>query len=725
MKVQSSLLLALLTCVPVAWSQTTLHFSADPRDVLSGAFAVGPFPTNALTVTDKTQQTGIRIALPNSANSCDTGYGAVCSNQAVLNQIDGFSVNPRLMVCFSGPIDPNSLAAGLSIVPMSGPGGHPVMSHAIGLQQLVVGPSAVDSTTKCVFGKPAQVLDQDSQYLLLATDALKDSQGGTIAAEPTYTACAKGTGSSYCSALADALEDLGGPKKKVIGASLFTTMTVTKWLEQARQFVGQTLPVVLPAGFPFSFAIGDIRTLTYNPSQSALPPQNIPVAALSNVQSVAFGTFLSPLFLNPSNGLITTPPTTPTGYVLVSFHVFLPAGVSGEVPVVIFGHGLGDNQFGASTYIASTLAKNGFATLALEITGHGFGAGSTVSVLTKEGNTFTEWTPGRGVQLPNSKTIGPTDGCIVPGPFGVRDCFRQSTVDLMTLVHTIQGTNGLGLNLDPNRIYYIGQSLGSLYGALMMAVEPSIKTAVLNSGGGSQVDVSRLSVEERPGADAYLGSVTSDPDLLNVLAGLAPEPLYFRNLNFVDFNDSYPFPAQPPVTSPVNGALADQAAFETAEWIDVTGDPLGYAAHLKTSPLSGVSPKQVLFQFGTGDLEVPNPTESALVLAANARSTTSLFDFVAALPVAPELAVIEDPNFPGLPILPHRALTNPTILGEGAEASISFALQQQAADFLKSNGSSLTDANRYLKSPFSPSSGLFTNAPASLPETLGFIQIAP
>ena len=43
------------------------------------------------------------------------------------------------------------------------------------------------------------------------------------------------------------------------------------------------------------------------------------------------------------------------------------------IPLVIFGHGLGDNQFGGPTFMASTLAKNGYATLVIEFPGHGYG----------------------------------------------------------------------------------------------------------------------------------------------------------------------------------------------------------------------------------------------------------------------------------------------------------------------------------------------------------------
>src|SRR4030095_12415097 len=106
-----------------------------------------------------------------------------------------------------------------------------------------------------------------------------------------------------------------------------------------------------------------------------------------------------------------------------------------------------------------TLAKAGFATLAMETVGHGFGPASVAALVDSNGQQHVVSTPGRGVPLSPDGSIGPLDGCIVPGPLAVRDCFRQTAVDLMALVRNI-GANGLGVNLDPSRIYYVGHSLG-------------------------------------------------------------------------------------------------------------------------------------------------------------------------------------------------------------------------------------------------------------------------
>ena len=415
-------------------------------------------------------------------------------------------------------------------------------------------------------------------------------------------------------------------------------------------------------------------------------------------------------------------PGIPLGFVPISFHVFLPPGPAppGGFPVVIYGHGLGDNQFGAPTFIASTLAQKGFATLAIEITGHGYGAGSFVKLTDSLGIPHTVLTPGRGIVIPGKTQIGPTDGCIaLPAAVAVRDCGRQTAVDLFALVAAIRKTAGLGMQVNPNRLYYVGQSFGGTYGTLFQAVEPDVKTAVLNGAGGTSVNVARLGITGRALSIGYLASV--NPALLNVPP--APPERYFHDA----FNDNYPFRDAAPVVNNVPGAMAIQAAFEAADWLGVLGDPLSYAPHLKQSPLAGVPAKSTLFQFGLADLEVPNPTESAVIRAAGAQSSAWFLRFDKAAAIAPDLVGLTDPStgLP-LPILPHRVLSNPTIFNYPNETPLALAEQQQVAAYLASDGTTNPDPNLFLNdTPFASQSIFEIQAHRLLPEQLNYFQLQP
>ena len=60
------------------------------------------FPTDRFTVADPAQLTGRRVALPLPQKCAPPSAG--CDEIRLLNELDGFSVNPRVAIRFSGPI---------------------------------------------------------------------------------------------------------------------------------------------------------------------------------------------------------------------------------------------------------------------------------------------------------------------------------------------------------------------------------------------------------------------------------------------------------------------------------------------------------------------------------------------------------------------------------------------------------------------------------------------
>jgi hypothetical protein len=319
--------------------------------------------------------------------------------------------------------------------------------------------------------------------------------------------------------------------------------------------------------------------------------------------------------------------------------------------------------------------------------------------------------------LPNKTTIGATDGCILAGtPIGTRDCNLQTVVDLSAITHAIQTSSvqsALGVQLDPNRIYYAGQSEGSIFGTVFNAVEPNIRAVVLSVGGGSSVDIARTAIGARPLALAYAAQY----GLLNVpMAGAPPQP-YFND----QFNDNYVFRDQPVVLNDVPGAVAVQAGFESADWLQMLGDPQSFASHLKLDPLPGGIPKPVLFLFSKGDLDVPNPSNSALIRAAGIQDTSWFLQFDQAVAVARAAGYTDLVD-------PHTLLSYPTIFNSPDQQSLALAEQQQAAAFLASDGTTNPDPNPLLTGLFQ-GLPLFVKSqevnPQSQLEQLNYFQIPP
>ena len=146
----------------------------------------------------------------------------------------------------------------------------------------------------------------------------------------------------------------------------------------------------------------------------------------------------------------------------------------------------------------------------------------------------------------------------------------------MELVRAIQGgvdVNGDGLqSLDPNRIYYAGQSFGGIYGTIFMGIEPDIRAGVPNVPGGPIIDIVRLS----PSFQLLLTQALAVrvPSLLN-----AGPPIFF--------NDNSPLRNLPPVINNVPGAVAIQTVEDTSRWLGQAGRSCGLGAIHPQEPVAG------------------------------------------------------------------------------------------------------------------------------------------
>jgi pimeloyl-ACP methyl ester carboxylesterase len=616
----------LLLCAPLAW--------ADDVTVVS------LFPSDTLTVTDDTQATGLRVNLP--LPDCNA-EPSTCAEITALNQLDGFSINPRIAIRFSGPIDPNAARSAIFLAPADAP------FEVTSINQIIYDPA-----TFTLYAKPDQVLDPRRQYRL----TVSCSTGLLTCASPVSTT--------------------------------FTTLSATTWLDRARANLPNTAPLLAPNGTPNVYKLSDIRTFTVHQQNHANPSAfqdlTLPVSLLFGVDRIAFGSFQSPTYLNAQQSIDALPTATDPGpgrgTNQIYFHALLPSQPKPPAgyPVIIYGHGLGDSQWGGPSVVAPIMALSGFAVISINAVGHGYGPESSIVMGLKNGQQVQ--LPAGGRSIPDSSgAISSSAGCIlVTSGAGIRDCLRQTAIDLMQLVRAIK--SGID-DVDANRIYYVGQSLGSLYGTLLTALEPDLPVAALNVGGGSAVDISRWSPAFQ--SLVKLALATRQPALLN--AG-----------NF-SYNENYVLRDQPVKINDVPGAIDIQDYFERLDWANAAGDPLAYAPLLRGAPFAGLPAKKILFLFAIGDRTVPNPTESALVRAANMSESTWIF--------RNDLARVANAN---LPADPHAYLTN--ILSGGAAASIALATQSQIAAFFASNGAKIPDPNV-------PGLNYF-EIPMKLPETLGF-----
>jgi hypothetical protein len=672
-----------------------------PTYAFSAVQAGQPSPSNLQTTIDLTQLTGLRVALPKP--DCAVRVSD-CQDIDVLNSLDGFNVDARVSVPFSGPIDLTTVTPStVFLVDLSG-GHHP-------LDRLVW-----TAATNTLHGNPQTYLDQHTPYLLVVTDGVKAADGSNLAPADLTVGHASDFGTRlYRATLVAALRLTHQQTSHVVAASLFTTQSITSLLEKVRRQIDASTPA--PATFTIGtggeravFANSSITSVTTNRqtgtatfASSPLPFSAVPVFG-GAIGTTAYGSYTSPDYENAQktipaigSGFFSSPVAQGTN--TLYFNLWLPSGTepAGGWPVAIVGHGFTDSKQGFPITTASTLAHNGVATIAINVVGHGGGPLGTITVTRSDGAPVTFSAGGRGIDQDANTTIDSTEGVSAAAPFtavGNRDGLRQTVIDLMQLVREIQvgmDVNGDGTSdLDASKISYFGQSFGGIYGTTFMAVEPDVHAGVVNVPGGSISEIARLSPSFRPLVG--IGLITRLPSLYNAVP----------NAFFTSFVENMPLSGLAPVVDLVPGADAIQGYVDQQIWAQTPADPVAYASHLRAQPLFGASPKAVIVQFAKGDKTVPNPTASALIRAGGLEDRATYFR--------------NDLAFAGIPGYtvgnPHTFLSNLSI--GAAAASLAVAAQQQIGIFLATGGATTID-------PDGPGPFFETPIAGPLPEGLNFL----
>jgi hypothetical protein len=188
--------------------------------------------------------------------------------------------------------------------------------------------------------------------------------------------------------------------------------------------------------------------------------------------------------------------------------------------------------------------------------------------------------------------------------FRTRDTFRQDVIDQSQLIRAIAfaptglpptghvvfdhifnhavTTTGTAMIIDPTTIYFSGQSLGSIQGAMDVATNPRISRAAFNVGGGTVVDVFATAPAF---AGLFAGLVTS--------LGIAPGTPQF--IQFLTVAKTILDPADP-----INfvGHLTDKDHMLPNLLTPLGGNPNGTVLQ---------APKAILSQIANCDDTVPNP----------------------------------------------------------------------------------------------------------------------
>jgi dienelactone hydrolase len=303
-----------------------------------------------------------------------------------------------------------------------------------------------------------------------------------------------------------------------------------------------------------------------------------------HVARVVQGTYPSPNYLSATPGQFGLFDAGPTVKSIddVPFMLILPTGTTGPVPVAIFQHGINGDR-STMLLVADDYAARGYATFGIDIPWHGSRAKGAVDELTNlsgaPGPDGIGDLKGRPVAAFFDFNGDPAAGIAALDPRVMRDNFRQATVDLMQAARLAAGGDWSEvpeLALDGSQVVYTAVSFGSILGANVLAVDPTVKVAVLAA----------------PGAGLFLDTVPSSATLGPLL------PSLFADL--LDHAVDVDHPEASPPRAQMSLALL-QTLFEP-------GDGLA---------LAGEAPpdKSVLFLEAFNDEVVPNHAAESLAAA--------------------------------------------------------------------------------------------------------------
>ncbi|HUT53788.1 MAG TPA: alpha/beta hydrolase [bacterium] len=655
-------------CPTAPFKTRTVYFSPLTKSPLN------PGSTDLMLVPDPTSPTGRRVHMVKEDFPLDLDLGDLGDilPPEVLdmifnilpysfNQLDGLSATSDIMIYLSAP--PAASAANprtVMMVNVDPKSGHYLESAPLEINVETLPADTVNPERYRLRLRPAEPLYSRSQYLVIVTDGLKTGCGESFTASPDMAALRSGEPASgplsalwneYRPYIGLAENKLRIERRRISLLFSYSTQSVSEDLVAIREAAvsAPPPPVTIIDYFAPLTPAGEINWARLDPWLPELPDDAlITPGYFTNVALLVFGSFPSPSYLNHEKVFELDPATfKPIEFDSedLMFLLALPQKAQyGPVPVVVFGHALGVCKE-TLLAISDTFARHGFATMGIDVLGHGSRSQSGMEC-GQGGDMADMILPLIYLEI-NGSTI---EGNLL----SIREIFRQSVADEINFVRMIKGltaadldlmpihgnTMGDGvLDLDASHLSFCSQSLGSVLGGTLVGVEPGLEASVLNVGGGYFSDF----------MSAFLG------DLSGLLSG--------------DFLAG--------VQMVMDGA-----------------DPVNYARAITREPfpgLSGARTRNILFQEAVNDDTVPNETTELLARVARAGLVWPYVKPVPGLVVndAPVTANLSPSVTAGLYQF-HPVEHEFLLLPDNPAATV--AAQEQAAIFFSTAQSSRTGA---------------------------------
>lgn len=602
----------------------TVLFTTPPENTTPSTFGSLPFPCDLYF--DQGRPGDGDGTLLNTGASMGLGVAVVEANTATIEDaydlMDGFGTTTGTYFFLSGAVDAASLPPSPRLTPS--------LSDSVFCAEAATGtPVPIElkfdadsriANVLAVVPVPGRPLKPKTTYTCVVRTSVT---GGSAAVEPSADfvdvrggTSANGDANAIFAPVLAVLAGQGVAAADIAGMTVFTTESTTDDLLRIRDVVLPGLPVpsadftsrpelvfdtatevdallgTTPHAHVGKVATGfypSARFQTHDPDGDGflgdfpLPPSFVTCAGGGTCETTD-ERFTRDGFGNPI--VIDTPK--------IPFTIVVPSGAApaGGWPIVIQQHGLGGQRDTVIAFAEQDAAR-GFASIGIDAASHGYRYFNCTpsAPCAQDVKNFVGGTAVPDGFIDNDFSLagfGPGFLSVNLGFFqgfhnflGVRDNFRQTYADLLSLVRLIQGHSidgALGAPLDDARVFYMGHSLGGLMGSGFVPMSPDVKAALLNATGGGLV--ARLFLNSSIGAGA-LG-------LVNGVLGLDPA-------NSVD---QFAFLAN------LVQAIVDPA------------DGINAASLLLDPGPGGGAPRNVIQVEDFGDQVVPNPSNEAAAVAA-------------------------------------------------------------------------------------------------------------
>ena len=431
------------------------------------------FPDDVHTLPEPLNPTGLQVDFHPGSGADQEGFlPAGFTLIEALEELDGFGTAGGIVMRFDGPLDPTSVdgeSARLFQLDGEGPGATVVTE----VEWYEEGATAVFL--------PLWPLEPATRYGLVMSRDVTDAQGEPVWASEALRGALDGTATDpRLLGLHDRYRELllaaGLTVDEVAAATVFTTQSIGDQDREIASQLAATSPDVTPTGA--CTADGTLRHC-----EAVLYAADY----LGDDQRLDLGAGEVP---------------APVAEYPIPVTVHLPDdGSAGPWPVILYGHGLGGTR-GEAHGFARDIAGLGFAVVAIDAPSHGeHPTSGTASDLFWIFNFF-------GLYLDGEARFDIQQ---------LRDHWRQAAWDKLQLAGAVRDGVDLdddgAVDLDGDRIFYSGHSLGGIMGPQLMALDDDVLAGELSVPGGRVSDIVFRSVIFAPLVAMMAPDGTSEGDV--------------------------------------------------------------------------------------------------------------------------------------------------------------------------------------------------------------------